>query len=65
MKNEKRIESPEKPQKFIEGIDYIFEDDLMILTAHFLLKRGYCCQYGCRNCPYPKEETKNLEQKSI
>lgn len=60
-----RIETPEKPQKFIEGIDYVFEDDLMILTANFLLKRGYCCQNGCRNCPYLKEEKQNLQQKDI
>lgn len=24
----------------------------MVLTAHFLLKRGYCCNSGCRHCPY-------------
>ena len=24
----------------------------MVFTAHFLLKRGYCCNSGCRHCPY-------------
>jgi len=24
----------------------------MVLTARFLLRRGYCCQSGCRHCPY-------------
>ncbi len=42
--------------KFTEGLDYYFENGLMVLTAHFLLKRGYCCGNGCRHCPYPKEE---------
>lgn len=42
--------------KVIEGVDYYFEDGLMVLTAHFLLKRGYCCGNGCRHCPYQKEE---------
>jgi hypothetical protein len=37
---------------FREGIDYYFEDGLMVLTSRFLLERGYCCESGCRNCPY-------------
>ncbi|MEP6900666.1 MAG: DUF5522 domain-containing protein [Actinomycetota bacterium] len=43
--------------KLIEGIDFYFENGLMVLTAHFLKKRGYCCGNNCRNCPY--ELTKN------
>ena len=35
-----------------EGIDYYDEDGLMVFTAHFLLARGYCCESGCRHCPY-------------
>lgn len=38
-----------------EGIDYYVEEGLFVFTAHFLRKRGYCCESGCRNCPY--EET--------
>ena len=41
-----------KSEKFIEGVDYYFENGYMVLTAHFLLKRGYCCGNGCRHCPY-------------
>lgn len=29
---------------------------LMVLTAHYLEKRGYCCGAGCRHCPYPPDE---------
>jgi hypothetical protein len=43
-------------QTFVEGEDYYFENGLMVFTARFLLKRGYCCNNGCRNCPYPKNE---------
>jgi len=39
--------------KLLEGEDYYFEDGLMVLTAKFLLDRGYCCGNGCRHCPYP------------
>lgn len=41
--------------EFKEGLDYYFENGLMVLTANFLRKRGYCCNSGCRNCPYPKD----------
>ncbi|HEY7295673.1 MAG TPA: DUF5522 domain-containing protein [Dehalococcoidia bacterium] len=27
-------------------------DGLMVATREFLLRRGYCCGCGCRNCPY-------------
>jgi hypothetical protein len=36
-----------------EGEDYYFnEDGFMVFTAAYLLKRGYCCENGCRHCPY-------------
>ncbi|MGI8495010.1 MAG: DUF5522 domain-containing protein [Pyrinomonadaceae bacterium] len=49
--------SNEKSEKFVENVDYFFENGLMVLTAHFLLKRGYCCGNGCRHCPYPKQQS--------
>jgi len=45
-------------QTLIENIDYYFENGLMVLTAHFLKNRGYCCNNGCRHCPYEKDSTK-------
>ena len=36
-----------------EGIDYIINaEGNLVFTAHYLLKRGHCCQSGCLNCPY-------------
>ena len=33
--------------------DYYFnEGGLMVFTREFLLNRGYCCESGCKNCPY-------------
>jgi hypothetical protein len=34
--------------------DYYFEGPLMVFTAAYHLKRGYCCGSGCRHCPYGK-----------
>ncbi len=39
-------------ERFVEGVDYYFEDGLLVMTAHYLTKRGYCCHNDCRNCPY-------------
>jgi iron complex transport system substrate-binding protein len=38
----------------IEGEDYYWEGPAMVFTAGFLLRRGYCCDSGCRHCPYPR-----------
>ena len=60
MKSETKIKPTKKTAEFTEGIDYYFENGLMVLTAHFLLKRGYCCGNKCRNCPYKQKESKDL-----
>ena len=36
----------------VEGEDYYFEGALVVFTRRFLLRRGYCCESGCRHCPY-------------
>jgi len=36
----------------IEGEDYYCEGAAIVFTAHYLLRRGYCCESGCRHCPY-------------
>lgn len=63
MKREppKDRESP----KLVEGEDFYFEDGLMVLTAHYLEKRGYCCGNGCRHCPYPKEDQSKNSSNSL
>ncbi|MCX8472538.1 MAG: DUF5522 domain-containing protein [Sediminibacterium sp.] len=38
----------------MEGIDFYYEDSLMVFTAWFHLKKGYCCENNCRHCPYHK-----------
>ncbi len=53
----KEVKEKVRDEKFVEGVDYYFENGLMVLTAHFLLKRGYCCSNDCRHCPYSKTQT--------
>ena len=36
----------------VEGVDFYYENGLMVLTKDFLLRRGKCCKNGCQNCPY-------------
>lgn len=44
-------------QKILPG-DFYFENGLMVFTGDYHLRRGYCCDSGCRHCPYTKT---NLE----
>lgn len=39
-------------KKFIEGVDYYYDNGFIIMTEHYLAKRGYCCGNGCKNCCY-------------
>jgi Family of unknown function (DUF5522) len=35
-----------------EGVDYYFEGPYVVFTEAYHLKRGECCNSGCRHCPY-------------
>ena len=35
-----------------EGDFYINKDGYKVFTEKYLRKRGYCCQNGCKHCPY-------------
>jgi len=48
----------------VEGKDYYFDQGLMVLTAAYHLRRGYCCEQGCRHCPY-EDRAKGLESELI
>ena len=50
--SDKDAEGSTQNRELQEGIDYYLEDGLFVFTAAFLLKRGYCCESGCRHCPY-------------
>ena len=35
-------------------LDYYIDPEtgFMVFTAHYLAARGFCCDSGCRHCPY-------------
>ncbi|NQZ01674.1 MAG: hypothetical protein HRT45_13505 [Bdellovibrionales bacterium] len=32
--------------------DFYYEDGNVVFTEAYHLKRGFCCDSGCRHCPY-------------
>lgn len=40
------------PSARLEPEDFYYENGLMVFTAAYHLKRGYCCNSGCRHCPF-------------
>ena len=61
MKNVEK--NSEKKDELTENLDFYFENGLMVLTAHFLKKRGYCCANNCRHCPYKENEQSDHNRK--
>jgi len=49
--NADRKPAPQKTE-LVEGEDFYIEKGLYVFTREYLLKRGFCCQSGCRHCPY-------------
>ncbi|MFZ0305705.1 MAG: DUF5522 domain-containing protein [Terracidiphilus sp.] len=47
-----RDDTSPAPPAPLEPEDYYTENGLMVFTAAYHLKRGYCCGSGCRHCPY-------------
>ena len=36
----------------VEGEDFYREGEFIVFTEKYLRDRGYCCESGCRHCPY-------------
>jgi len=45
--------------QLVENEDYYMDHGLMVLTARYHLRRGYCCEQGCRHCPYEESTKRN------
>jgi len=57
MKGFSKIDKLDKDEYYHSKEGYI------IFTEKYHLKRGYCCNNNCKNCPY-KKEIKNKNDKS-
>lgn len=45
----------------MDSEDYYFnEEGLMVMTEKFLKVRGYCCEKGCKHCPYKKNSNNKI-----
>ncbi|MGM0636160.1 MAG: DUF5522 domain-containing protein [Bacteroidota bacterium] len=42
-----------------DGDYYLTEEGYRCFTEQYHLKRGYCCQSGCRHCPYGFDKNKS------
>lgn len=42
-------------------MDYYIEDGFVVFTKEYHLKRGYCCNNGCKNCPYKYETETDIK----
>jgi len=46
------VESLKDRPALVEGEDFYREGAYVVFTARYHLRRGYCCESGCRHCPY-------------
>jgi len=56
-----RLPVPASPSPLKEGEDFYREGAVIVFTARYHLKRGYCCESGCRHCPYRAESKSVVE----
>jgi hypothetical protein len=51
----------------VEGEDFYREGAYVVFTERYHLRRGYCCESGCRHCPYgegsEEHEESSLEER--
>jgi hypothetical protein len=52
MSGDKENKATPPPAPLQKGLDFYIENGLYVFTEHYLRRRGYCCESGCRHCPY-------------
>lgn len=51
--NEQEQRSERLQRLGLEPGDYYYsEEGYIVFTEQYHIKRGYCCQSGCRHCPF-------------
>jgi hypothetical protein len=48
-----------KPPTLQDG-DFYFDGLYMVFTAKYHARRGYCCNSGCRHCPFKEAAAKKV-----
>jgi len=48
----KQVQTKDLPSAALAPEDFYYENGLVVFTAEYHLKRGYCCNSGCRHCPF-------------
>jgi hypothetical protein len=48
-----RGKNPEARPKILPG-DFYFDAGMIVFTAAYHQRRGWCCGTGCRHCPFPQ-----------
>jgi hypothetical protein len=51
-----------KKQIKLKPEHYYIENGLMVFTETYHIEKGYCCNNGCRHCPYPKAKSVQVEK---
>jgi hypothetical protein len=58
----KEKETQPASKRLIEGVDFYWDKGLFVFMEAYHLARGYCCESGCRHCPYNKKGLLNQKK---
>lgn len=50
--------------KFEKDEYYLTPEGYIVFTEKYHLKRGYCCQSGCRHCPWQFRDKKSAKNQN-
>jgi 2-iminoacetate synthase ThiH len=56
------VETLKDRAALVEGEDFYREGDFVVFTARYHLRRGFCCESGCRHCPYRVDTKSRAEE---
>ena len=48
---------------YLDGDFYFTPEGYVVWTEQYHLRRGYCCQSGCRHCPYGNSPADRKKQR--
>lgn len=57
--NKNKSSEGNTPELLGDGDYYLTPEGYKCFTEQYHLKRGYCCQSGCRHCPYGYDKKTN------